>query len=71
MSFLAHSRTIHKIIDEYILFSFSCIICNLFPIRLRQKKYRITPLGREVLRGEFARLRELYENGARILGENK
>ena len=37
----------------------------------RQKKYRITPLGREVLRGEFARLRELYENGARILGENK
>ena len=34
----------------------------------RQKKYRITAEGMAVLRGEHARLRELYENGARILG---
>ena len=34
----------------------------------RKKEYIITELGREMLRGELARLRELIENGNRILG---
>ncbi|MCR4906096.1 MAG: PadR family transcriptional regulator [Clostridiales bacterium] len=33
----------------------------------RQKKYRITRLGREVLEGEWQRLGELYENGRKLL----
>ena len=39
------------------------------PSALRQKKYRITARGREVLDGEIRRLGELYENGLRVLGE--
>ena len=34
----------------------------------RKKEYIITELGREMLYGELARLRELLENGNRILG---
>ncbi len=33
----------------------------------RRKEYQITPLGREVLGQEFARLKELVENGKKIL----
>ncbi len=33
----------------------------------RKKEYVITDLGREVVRAENARLKELYENGAEIL----
>ncbi len=34
----------------------------------RKKEYLITDAGREILCAEMERLRELYENGARILG---
>ena len=40
------------------------------PLRGREARrhaYRITPKGRDVLRGEIERLGELYENGLRIL----
>ena len=37
----------------------------------RRKEYRLTQKGLEVLRGEVARLRELADNGERILGEGK
>ena len=33
----------------------------------RQKRYRITPRGREVLLGEWNRLGELYDNGKDLL----
>ncbi|MBQ8954002.1 MAG: helix-turn-helix transcriptional regulator [Clostridia bacterium] len=36
----------------------------------RRKEYRLTPRGYDVLKGEIARLRELLENGERILGGN-
>lgn len=36
----------------------------------RRKEYVITQLGRQVLTGEICRLKELYENGERILGGN-
>lgn len=36
----------------------------------RKKEYVITDAGREVLRGEIARLEELVENGKHILGGN-
>ncbi len=36
----------------------------------RKKEYVITDTGRDVLRGEIARLEELLENGKRILGGN-
>lgn len=32
----------------------------------RKKEYQITPAGRRVVRGEIARLRELYENGVAL-----
>ena len=35
----------------------------------RRKEYRLTEKGRHVLTNEVARLRELAENGERILGE--
>ena len=34
----------------------------------RKKEYIITDAGREILRAELARLRELVENGTEILG---
>ena len=34
----------------------------------RQKRYQLTPQGREALLGELARLRELVENGEKLLG---
>ena len=34
----------------------------------RKKEYIITEAGREILRAELARLRELVENGMEILG---
>ena len=34
----------------------------------RKKEYRITQQGKEVLQGELLRLRELLENGSRIMG---
>lgn len=34
----------------------------------RKKAYQITPAGKEMLAAEIARLRELIENGNRILG---
>ncbi len=33
----------------------------------RRKEYRITPVGRDVLRGELERLAELVQNGEEIL----
>ena len=36
----------------------------------RKKNYQITELGLQVLRGELERLRELVENGDRVLGGN-
>ncbi len=36
----------------------------------RKKNYQITALGLQVLRGELERLRELVENGDRVLGGN-
>lgn len=35
----------------------------------RRKEYKLTELGRKVLIGEIARLRELADNGERILKE--
>ena len=35
----------------------------------RKKEYRITEAGLDVLKAEVQRLRELLENGMRILGE--
>ncbi len=35
----------------------------------RKKEYRLTEKGLSVLRGELKRLKELMENGERILGE--
>lgn len=35
----------------------------------RKKEYRITEAGLDVLKAEVRRLRELLENGMRILGE--
>jgi len=35
----------------------------------RRKEYRLTEKGRVVLKNEVARLRELADNGERILGE--
>lgn len=37
----------------------------------RQKKYRITPLGRHMARQELERLEELARNGRKILGANE
>ena len=37
----------------------------------RKKEYRITEAGKEIPRGELERLKELYENGTRILEEKK
>ena len=34
----------------------------------RQKRYQLTPQGREALAGELARLRELVANGEELLG---
>lgn len=34
----------------------------------RQKRYQLTPLGREALLGELDRLRELVANGETLLG---
>jgi DNA-binding PadR family transcriptional regulator len=34
----------------------------------RKKEYKITPLGREIVQGETERLRELLENGKKVLG---
>ena len=34
----------------------------------RQKRYQLTPQGREALLGELARLRELVANGEKLLG---
>ena len=34
----------------------------------RRKEYRLTQKGLDVLKGEISRLRELIENGERILG---
>lgn len=34
----------------------------------RKKEYRITDLGKEILREELVRLKELIDNGNRILG---
>ncbi len=34
----------------------------------RRKEYRLTRTGLDMLKGEMARLRELLENGERILG---
>lgn len=36
----------------------------------RKKEYRLTELGREVLKNELERLRELVRNGDEILGGN-
>ena len=33
----------------------------------RKKEYRITDLGKQMLQGELLRLRELLENGLRIM----
>ena len=33
----------------------------------RKKEYQITALGKEILKGELARLKELMENGNRLL----
>ena len=44
------------------------------PLRGREARrhaYRITPKGRDVLRGEIERLGELYENGLRILAKEE
>ena len=35
----------------------------------RRKEYKLTEQGREILRQEVKRLKELAENGERILGE--
>ncbi len=35
----------------------------------RKKEYLITEIGKDILRGEIARLFELAENGKKILGE--
>ena len=35
----------------------------------RRKEYKLTEKGRQILRGEVARLRELADNGERILRE--
>lgn len=35
----------------------------------RKKEYEITEKGKQVLRGEIVRLKQLVENGERILGE--
>ena len=37
----------------------------------RKKEYRITEAGLDVLKAEVQRLRELLENGMRILGEEE
>ncbi|MBR6574153.1 MAG: helix-turn-helix transcriptional regulator [Clostridia bacterium] len=37
----------------------------------RKKEYRITEAGLDVLKAEVRRLRELLENGMRILGEEE
>ena len=37
----------------------------------RKKEYIITDIGRQMLSEELARLRELLENGTRIMEENK
>ena len=37
----------------------------------RKKEYRITEAGQDVLKAEVRRLRELLENGMRILGEEE
>jgi len=37
----------------------------------RKKEYIITDMGRQMLSEELARLRELLENGTRIMEENK
>ena len=36
----------------------------------RKKEYKITQKGLEVLQGELARLRELVENGDKVMGGN-
>ena len=36
----------------------------------RKKEYKITQRGLEVLQGELARLRELVENGDKVMGGN-
>lgn len=34
----------------------------------RKKEYKVTPLGIEITQAETARLRELFENGEKVLG---
>lgn len=36
----------------------------------RKKEYKVTSLGIEIVQAETARLRELLENGIKVLGEN-
>lgn len=37
----------------------------------RKKEYRITPLGREIINEEIARLKKLVENGETVIGRGR